>query len=58
MTKQLVFDFGRVVFSWQPERLLRQLLPNVQAARAMGWNALSFSTAGQAEADLRAAGWL
>ena len=33
-------------------------LPNVMAARALGWNALQFKNAAQAEAELRAAGWL
>ncbi len=33
-------------------------LPNVRAARALGWNAVHFSHAVQAEAELRAAGWL
>jgi HAD superfamily hydrolase (TIGR01509 family) len=32
--------------------------PNIEAARAAGWNALLFTNAAQAEADLRAAGWL
>jgi HAD superfamily hydrolase (TIGR01509 family) len=32
--------------------------PNVDAARARGWNALQFHTAAQAEAEMRAAGWL
>ena len=32
--------------------------PNVEAARHLGWNALQFSTAAKAEADLRATGWL
>jgi len=32
--------------------------PNVEAARALGWNALQFHTAAQAEAEMRAAGWL
>lgn len=31
--------------------------PNVQAARALGWNAVHFSHAAQAEAELLAAGW-
>jgi HAD superfamily hydrolase (TIGR01509 family) len=31
--------------------------PNVQAARSMGWNAVHFSHAAQAEAELQAAGW-
>ena len=30
---------------------------NVHAARALGWNALPFITAAQAEAELRARGW-
>lgn len=33
-------------------------LPNVQAAQALGWNAVHFQNAAQAEAELRAAGWL
>ena len=32
--------------------------PNVAAARALGWNALQFHNATQAEAEMRAAGWL
>ena len=32
-------------------------LPNVDAARSLGWNALHFSSAGQAEAELRERGW-
>lgn len=31
--------------------------PNVEAARRLGWRALQFHNAVQAEADLRAAGW-
>ena len=31
--------------------------PNVQAARALGWNAIQFKHAQQAEAELQAAGW-
>ena len=27
ISTHFVFDFGRVLFDWQPERLLRQLLP-------------------------------
>jgi HAD superfamily hydrolase (TIGR01509 family) len=34
------------------------LLPNVQAAQALGWNALQFHSAAQVEADLLAAGWV
>ncbi len=32
--------------------------PNVQAAQALGWNAIQFRQAQQAETDLRAAGWV
>ena len=32
--------------------------PNVEAARALGWNALQFVDAAQAEAEMRASGWL
>lgn len=32
--------------------------PNVDAARALGWRALQFHDAAQAEADISAAGWL
>ena len=32
--------------------------PNVQAAQALGWNAIQFRQAQQAEAALRAAGWV
>jgi len=33
-------------------------LPNVESARALGWNAVHFETAAQAEAELRERGWL
>lgn len=33
-------------------------LPNVRAAQALGWNALHFKNAAQADAELRVAGWL
>ena len=33
-------------------------LPNVQAARALGWKAVHFSHAHQAEAEMRASGWV
>lgn len=32
--------------------------PNVEAARKLGWRALQFHDAAQAEAEVRAAGWL
>jgi putative hydrolase of the HAD superfamily len=36
---KIVFDFGGVLFRWQPERLLRELLPHVatDAASAAHW---------------------
>ena len=37
--RSFVFDFGRVLFDWQPERLLRQVLPQraTDAASAAFW---------------------
>ncbi len=32
--------------------------PNVEAARAMGWQALQFTSASQAQADMQTAGWI
>jgi FMN phosphatase YigB (HAD superfamily) len=32
--------------------------PNIEAARALGWHGRVFHHAAQAEAELRAAGWL
>lgn len=32
--------------------------PNIEAARALGWHGRVFRTAAQAEAEMRAAGWL
>lgn len=55
-----IFDFAAARFGQPPGNLvfLDDHLPNVQAARARGWHALPFSNAAQAEADLRAQGWL
>jgi putative hydrolase of the HAD superfamily len=33
-------------------------LPNIESARALGWNALHFESAAQAEAAMRGRGWL
>ena len=48
MSKKFVFDFGRVVFSWQPERLLRELLPQRASdpASAEHWAAEFFQSYG------------
>jgi HAD superfamily hydrolase (TIGR01509 family) len=45
---RLVFDFGRVVFRWEPEELLRQLLPQHahDAASAAHWVAQVFESYG------------
>jgi len=45
---KLVFDFGRVVFRWEPEELLRQLLPQhaFDAASAAHWVAQVFESYG------------
>lgn len=42
--KKFVFDFGRVVFRWEPEALLRAVLPQraVDTASATHWAALVF----------------
>ena len=42
--KKFVFDFGRVVFRWEPEALLRELLPQraFDADSAAHWTALIF----------------
>jgi putative hydrolase of the HAD superfamily len=42
--KKFVFDFGRVVFRWEPEALLRELLPQraVDSHSAAHWAALVF----------------
>ncbi len=55
-----IFEFAAARFGQPPEQLvfLDDHLPNVQAARALGWHALHFSSAAQAEAELRANGWL
>ncbi len=55
-----IFEFAARRFGQPPSQLvfLDDHLPNVQAARALGWHALHFSTAAQAELELRANGWL
>ena len=48
-----VFDFARVLFDWQPEALLRRLLPQraVDAASAQHWVAQIFQSYGGDWAD-------
>lgn len=46
--KKFVFDFGRVVFRWEPEALLRELLPEhaCDSSSAAHWAALVFQSYG------------
>ncbi len=55
-----IFDVAVRRFGVPADNLvfLDDQLPNVQAAQALGWNALQFSHAHQAEAEMRAAGWV
>ena len=55
-----IFELAVTRFGTAPGELvfLDDHEPNVHAARALGWNALHFSDAVQAEAELRQRGWL
>lgn len=55
-----IFRLAAERFGHAPEELvfLDDHRPNVETARALGWNALHFTHAAQAEAELRAQGWL
>lgn len=55
-----IFEFAAARFGLPPGELvfLDDHLPNVQAAQALGWHALHFHSAAQAEAELRAQGWM
>lgn len=55
-----IFHLAAARFARKPDDLvfLDDHLPNVEAARALGWNALHFADAAQAEADMRAQGWI
>lgn len=46
--KKFVFDFGRVLFRWEPEALLRELLPQraTDSSRAAFWVAQVFQAYG------------
>jgi putative hydrolase of the HAD superfamily len=55
-----IYELAATRFKAQPDELvfLDDHLPNVLAARALGWHALHFSTAATAEAAMRDAGWM
>ena len=54
-----IYELAAARFDAQPDDLvfLDDHLPNVLAARALGWHALHFSDAASAEAAMRDAGW-
>lgn len=55
-----IFAAALQLFGVPPAELvfLDDSAPNVHAARALGWNAIQFSHAQQAEAEMCAAGWV
>ncbi len=55
-----IFQLAQQRFGVPPAELvfLDDHAPNVRAAQVLGWNALQFSDAQQAEADMRQAGWV
>jgi putative hydrolase of the HAD superfamily len=55
-----IYELAAARFKARPAELvfLDDHLPNVLAARALGWNALHFSDAATAEAAMREAGWM
>lgn len=55
-----IFRIAAERFGHAPDELvfLDDHGPNVETARALGWNALHFAQAEQAEAELRERGWL
>jgi len=55
-----IYTLAAARFGAHPGELvfLDDYLPNVLAARAMGWDALHFSDAATAEAAMRAEGWM
>jgi putative hydrolase of the HAD superfamily len=54
-----IFELAAARFGAAPAEMvfLDDHLPNVQAAQALGWHALQFSSAEQAAAELRDRGW-
>jgi putative hydrolase of the HAD superfamily len=55
-----IFELAARRFDARPAELvfLDDHAANVQAARALGWKALQFADAAQAQAELRGAGWM
>lgn len=55
-----IFEFAARRFGLAPQQLMfmDDHPPNVTAAQALGWNAFVFTSAQQAEANLRARGWI
>lgn len=55
-----IYELAAARFGARPDELvfLDDHLPNVLAARDLGWNALHFSDAATAETAMRAAGWM
>ncbi|MBL8329935.1 MAG: HAD family phosphatase [Rubrivivax sp.] len=55
-----IFELAAARFGAEPAELvfLDDHLPNVEAARALGWNAVHFTDAAAAEGALAARGWL
>ncbi len=55
-----IYELAAARFGARPDELvfLDDHLPNVLAARAMGWSALHFSDAAAAETTMRDAGWM
>jgi putative hydrolase of the HAD superfamily len=55
-----IFRLAAKRFGAAPQELLfmDDQLPNVEAARAQGWNAFQFTSAAQSELELRQRGWM
>jgi putative hydrolase of the HAD superfamily len=55
-----IFEFAATHFGLPPQQLMfmDDHLPNVTAAQSLGWNAFVFTSAAQAEAELRTQGWI
>jgi len=54
-----IFELAAARFGAEPEELVffDDHLPNVESARSLGWNAVHFTSAAQAEAEFVARGW-
>jgi HAD superfamily hydrolase (TIGR01509 family) len=55
-----IYELAAARFGAQPQELvfLDDHVPNVEAARSLGWNAVHFTGAAAAEAEVAARGWL